>query len=135
MILHFTCQRAPTHNLPDVVAPGQKEDAGVVLLPVRHDEAEHDAHHQQVDPEHAHPVLPAPEDGVEPHRQEEGGPAIQAVVKQLAQRGTGLRSAGLLPVDPICHKQPQCKVNEIQYNVTQYNAACNTITTQHNYTI
>lgn len=89
------------HQLAEIVSPGQEQNLGVVLLPVRQNEAQHDPGHDEVDPEHPHPVLPAPKYGVQGHRQEQGGPAVQSVVKQLPQGRARARPPRLLPVYTI----------------------------------
>lgn len=89
------------HQLAEVVPPGQEKNLGVVLLPVRQNEAQHDPGHDEVDPEHPHPILPAPKYGVQGHWQEQGGPAVQSVVKQLPQGRAGACPPCLLPIYTI----------------------------------
>lgn len=71
------------HHLADVVAPGQEQNARVIFLPVRQNEGEQ--HHPQdvVQRNHAHAALQAPKHGVDGRHEEDAGPAVQAVVKQL----------------------------------------------------
>lgn len=97
------------HHLADVVAPGQKQDARVVFLPVGQDEGE--KHHPQdvVERDHAHAALPAPEYGVHGGHEEDARPAVQAVVEQLPQRRRGVGAAGLFPVDAVWWKKTTTK--------------------------
>ena len=76
-----------------VVSPGQVEDARVVLLPVRDEEADVDVPEEAEHPEHGErePVLVPPEHGVDSARDEDGGPGVQPVVEQLAQGSGGAR--------------------------------------------
>lgn len=71
------------YHLADVVAPGQKQDASVVLLPVRQNEWEQHHPEDVVQRGNAYSARPASKYGVYSGNEEDAGPAVQTVVEQL----------------------------------------------------
>lgn len=55
------------YQLTEIIAPGQEENLGVVFLPVRQNEAQHDSCDDEVDPEYPYPILSSPKYGVQSH--------------------------------------------------------------------
>ena len=91
-----------THQLRQVITPGQEEQARVVLLPVRHEETHEHAPHAEEHAERRDAELELPKHGEQRDGDEEGGPRVQPVVKQLPQRTAHAQTAGLLPVYTVC---------------------------------
>jgi len=87
-----------------VVGPGQEEDAGVVLFPVRGVEAEQGHPHQHVHPESRDGESVGFVDAEDVEKgagDEDGGPRVASVVKELAQGRAVARTPRLLPVYPV----------------------------------
>lgn len=87
--------------MADVVAPGQEEHAGVVFLPVREYEREKHDPEEAIECEHGDSALATAEHRVHGAHEENTRPAVQAMVKQLTQRGARVRPASLLPIDTV----------------------------------
>ena len=90
-----------SYQLADVISPRQEQRSGVVLLPVRAEEREHDAHEDEQTAVGCHRVIAAAEHAVHADGHQQRRPAVQTVVEQLAQWTARVGPASLLAVRPI----------------------------------
>lgn len=90
-----------THQLADVIAPRQEEDARVILLPMGDHKSEHDAQKDEKATLGWDAESTTAEDRVHAKRHEEGGPAVQAVVEEFSQRAGRSRASRLFPINAI----------------------------------
>lgn len=93
------------HHLADIVSPGQKQDASVILLPVRQNEWEQ--HHPQdvVQCSDAYATFPTTKYGVDGGHKENAGPTVQAMVKQLPKWCGGVGATSLFTINAIYTEQ------------------------------
>lgn len=82
-------------ELCGVVRPGQVENAGIVLFPVREVEGDEDGPEDEEHTNRRVAELATTEHRVDRERQEEGGPRVETVIHEFAQRTAGARSSGL----------------------------------------
>lgn len=90
-----------TYYLWEVISPGQEEYLGEVFLPVRHVETGDDIPQRKVEPEWRNTVVNTAKHRPDAGRDEEGGPGVQPVVKQLPQRPTRACPTRLFAVNAI----------------------------------
>ena len=99
-----------THILRDVVAPGQVKDVAEVLLPVRNAERREHAEQDEVEAERRE--LREAGQGEDGAHHEHRRPAVESVVKQLAERPARARPARLLAVSAVCNAHDNAQLTD-----------------------
>lgn len=133
--------RTHTYHLANVISPWQEKNPCVILFPVRQDERKQNYPQQEIKNKNTDTRWPSSKNGIHGDNEVNTWPTIQAMVKELPERGTGIGSTGLLSVHTICNrntlhgkrstsapewrKSSLIKWREMQQNISAYHRNVN----------